>query len=135
MDALQKFRNEKDEFFKTSHQSPLTAGQRTEFQALEYFPADPAWQLELELERNPQPEQVLFATSTGDDRPYWLIGQVRFEVQGHLVCLQVYEDDYGFFIPFVDATAPQETYPGGRYLEPHEIRQPRGVFPLDPGVD
>jgi len=36
--------------------------------------------------------------------------------------LEVFEDDYGFFIPFTDLTAPDETYGSGRYLEPQEIR-------------
>jgi hypothetical protein len=129
MNALEQFRKEKDELFKTGNQSPLTADQQREFHGLEYFPANPSLALELPLERFAQPEQVTLATSTGDERDYWHVGQVRFAVEGQEAVLQVYEDDYGFFVPFADATAPAETYGAGRYLEPHEIRA--GVLALD----
>lgn len=129
MTALEQFRKEKDEFFKNGSQSPLTAEQKKGFQRLEYFPENPAFDLELPLERFPQPEQVTLATSSGDERKYYHVGQVHFEVDGQSAALQVYEDDYGFFVPFTDASAPQETYGAGRYLEPREIR--RGVLALD----
>jgi uncharacterized protein (DUF1684 family) len=35
--------------------------------------------------------------------------------------LQVYEAEYGYFLPFSDATAPAETYGAGRYLEPEDL--------------
>jgi hypothetical protein len=47
-------------------------------------------------------------------------------VEGQEAALQVYEsvDQPGsFFIPFVDATAPEETYGAGRYLEPEEVHR------------
>lgn len=129
MSALEQFRRDKDEFFKGGHQSPLTPEQKREFHGLNYFPENPALQLELPLERFAQPEQVTLVTSTGEERDYWHVGQVRFEVDGLVAVLQVYEDDYGFFVPFADATAPDETYGAGRYLEPHEIRS--DVLALD----
>ncbi len=129
MTALEQFRKEKDELFKTSNQSPLTVEQKSEFHGLEYFPENPALRLELPLERFDRPGQVVLATSSGDDRDYWHVGQVHFDVNGQPATLQVYEDDYGFFVPFADATAPNETYGAGRYLEPHEVRS--GVLALD----
>jgi hypothetical protein len=45
--------------------------------------------------------------------------------------LQVYQDPEGgdFFLPFVDATAPEETYGAGRYLD---VEAPRdGKFLID----
>jgi hypothetical protein len=45
-------------------------------------------------------------------------------VNGQEVTLQVYEseDNPGeYFLPFLDATAPLETYGGGRYLEPERV--------------
>jgi uncharacterized protein (DUF1684 family) len=129
MNDLERFRSDKDEFFKTGHQSPLAAEQKQEFTGLKYYSENAALRLELPLERFAQPEQVLLATSTGDEREYWHIGQVRFTVDGKIATLQVYEDDYGFFVPFVDATAPEETYGAGRYLEPHEVRS--NILALD----
>ena len=67
-------------------------------------------------------------TSTGDVQEYRQIGQIRFNVGGEEAVLQVYEADMGgyLFMPFVDATAPEETYGAGRYLEP-EVTTPNRV--------
>jgi uncharacterized protein (DUF1684 family) len=121
MSELELFRKEKDEFFKTSRQSPLTAEQKNEFSGLHYYPENPSLRLELKLERFAQPEPVILATSTGDEQEYFRIGQIRFDVAGEEAVLQIYEADYGFFLRFVDATAPQETYGAGRYLELHDL--------------
>jgi uncharacterized protein (DUF1684 family) len=122
MTDLENFRKEKDAFVLLNAQSPLTPEQRRAFRGLRYFPENPALRLELPLERIQTPEPITLATSTGDEREYWQVGQVRFAVDGAEVTLQIYEDNYGFFLPFADATAPDETYGAGRYLEPHEIR-------------
>ena len=46
-------------------------------------------------------------TSTSGDETFVHVGQFRFEVEGHEAVLQVYEqEEGGYFIPFVDATAP-----------------------------
>jgi hypothetical protein len=120
MNALELLRKEKDAFFKSS-QSPLDAMQKKDFQGLSYYPENPALRLELPLERYPNPSQVLMATSTGEEREYWHIGQMRFTVDGQEAVLQIYEADYGYFLPFSDATAPAETYGAGRYLEPEDL--------------
>lgn len=121
MSNLELFRKEKDEFFKTNRQSPLTAGQKREFSGLQYYAGNPSLRLELKLERFLQAQSVILATSTGDEQEYFHVGQIRFDVGGQEAVLQVYEADYGFFLPFADATAPDETYGAGRYLEPHAL--------------
>jgi uncharacterized protein (DUF1684 family) len=82
MSNLDEFRREKDEFFKNNRQSPLDKEQKNQFNGLSYYPENPALRLELTLERNPDPEMVAIATSTGDERDYWHVGQVRFKVKG-----------------------------------------------------
>lgn len=113
---------EKDDSFRIGDQSPLSLEQQRKFTGLNYYTENQALRLELKLERNVHPRKVTLITSTGEDRTYTHIGQVRFEVSGQEAILQVYEDDYGYFIPFIDATAPEETYGSGRYLEPIELR-------------
>ena len=54
---------------------------------------------------------------------------VRFEVEGVEACLTIYANQHGFFLPFVDSPAGQETYPAGRYLEPEVL--PGGKDSLD----
>lgn len=122
MSDLTHFRAEKDQFFKFDDRSPLSNEQKASFLGLAYYPENPALKMELPLERLPEAQQVLLGTSTGEERTYFLIGKVHFEVNGKPASLQVYEDDYGYFLPFSDASAPAETYGGGRYLEPVEIR-------------
>jgi uncharacterized protein (DUF1684 family) len=123
MSELTQFRREKDRFFKTNAQSPLTEEQRKAFHGLAYFPENPALRFELALEKYEQPEHVRMQTSTGDVQDYWRVGQIRFQVSEQTATLQVYQsiDGGGYFIPFVDATAPEETYGAGRYLEPEEL--------------
>jgi uncharacterized protein (DUF1684 family) len=121
MSTLEQFRQEKDEVFKTSRQSPLTAEQKREFHGLNYYPENPSLRLELPMERFARAEPVVLATSTGDEQEYFHVGQVRFDVAGQTAVLQIYEADYGFFLPFADATAPDETYGAGRYLEPQAL--------------
>lgn len=122
MSDLEKFRIEKDEFFLSGDHSPLTAEQKSGFVGLSYFPENPTLKMELPIERNTDPKQVILQTSTGDVREYFQIGQINFTIDDTDCVLQVYEDDYGFFLPFIDQTAPGETYRAGRYLEPQEIR-------------
>ncbi len=122
MSDLERFRIEKDDFFRSGNQSPLTVEQQRRFDGLSYFPENPTLRLELSLERLDNPGSVILPTSTGEVRDYVHIGQVRFTVSGEEAVLQIYEDDYGYFLPFSDATAPEETYGGGRYLEPHPLR-------------
>ncbi len=121
MSSLDEFRREKDEFFKNNRQSPLDVEQKRQFSGLSYYPENPSLRLELTLERHADPEMIAIATSTGEERDYWNVGQVRFKVKGQEAILQVYEADYGYFLPFSDATAPAETYGAGRYLEPEEL--------------
>ncbi len=125
MTELEQFRKLKDDFFRKGPGSPLTPEQMKEFSGLVYFPENPALRFELSLERYSNPDHVTMQTSTGSTQDYNKVGQVRFKVNSQQAVLQVYKsvDNPGsFFVPFVDATAPAETYGAGRYLEPEEIR-------------
>lgn len=134
MSTLAEFRQEKDDFFKHDYQSPLTAGEKRDFTGLHYYPENPLLRFELALETAESPKPVVLQTSTGDAREYLHVGQVRFEVDGQEATLQVYMDDYdNYFLPFVDATAPDETYGAGRYLEPEVVvRTAQCVAPTTP---
>jgi uncharacterized protein (DUF1684 family) len=122
MSTLETFRQEKDDFFKNDYQSPLTAQERRDFTGLHYYPENSSLRLELALEKPAVSQSVILQTSTGDVREFMHAGQVRFFVGDDEALLQVYMDDYdNYFIPFVDATAPDETYGAGRYLEPRDI--------------
>jgi uncharacterized protein (DUF1684 family) len=118
MDALERFRREKDDFFRSHPDSPLTADQRRSFLGLRYFPASPALDLTLDIEPYDPPSQVEIQTTTGEVRLYERFGRIEFAVDGQTVGLTVYRSEDGYFLPFADALAGTETYGAGRYLEP-----------------
>ncbi len=123
MSEVTEFRKAKDNFFRTAAQSPLTPEQKKDLAGLHYFPENPALRFELPLERYANPERITMQTNTGATQQYFKLGQVRFKVNGEDAALQVYEsvDNPGsYFVPFVDATAPAESYGAGCYLEPEE---------------
>jgi uncharacterized protein (DUF1684 family) len=122
IDSIEAHRAEKDRFFRTSPYSPL-AEDRLNFTGLNYYPPDPAYRYILPLERAEQLEPLVFQTSTGDERTYYRLGTVEFEVDGQPARLAIYQSDEHdeLFLPFRDATSGHETYGAGRYLEPEEL--------------
>lgn len=121
MSALLEFRADKDDFFAHHPQSPLTSEQKKSFRGLDYFDENPELQLEVELEKFPEHEQVVIQTSTGQTQTYARYGRFKFAVDGQEAELTLYSSDHGFFLPFTDSLAGEETYPAGRYLEPDPL--------------
>ena len=121
MSELDEFRAEKDDFFKTHPQSPLTREQKKEFTGLNYFPENDALRLEVQAEPLNDQKPMLMQTSTGGAQEYMRFGKFKFQVDGQEAELTIYQSDNGFFLPFVDALAGKETYPAGRYLEPEPL--------------
>jgi uncharacterized protein (DUF1684 family) len=118
---LEQFREEKDYFFKTDRQSPLTREQRAKFTGLNYFPENPALRLEVTVDEFPEKQEIEMQTSTGDVQKYKRFGRFKFNVDGQEAELTLYWDGNYFFLPFVDSLAGQETYGAGRYLEPERL--------------
>jgi len=129
MSDLERFRREKDEFFRTSPYSPLTEYQQALFNGLHYFPANPSLDLVVEVEEFPEKTTIQIQTSTGDIQAYERYGLVRFQVDGLEAALTLYHNENGYFLPFADSQAGIETYGAGRYLEPERL--PDGKFALD----
>ena len=131
MSQLDQFRAQKDDFFQHDWQSPLAADQRRDFIGLQYYPENPALRFTTPIEPHADQAIVTLITSTGSAREYVKYGQFSFEVNGAVATLHVYQDPDGdyFFLPFVDATAPEETYGAGRYLDLEQNRD--GTFTID----
>ena len=121
MADLEIFRAQKDEFFASHPQSPLTRDQRKNFQGLSYFPENPALRLEVKVDEFSPKEKITMQTSTGDEQHYMRYGKFKFAVEGQEVELTIYSGEHGFFLPFVDSLANKETYGAGRYLEPEPL--------------
>ena len=129
MSELDAFRAEKDEFFGSHPQSPLTREQKKNFQGLKYFPENDDLRLEVQVIELSVKEEFDMQTSTGSVQHYQRFGKFSFLVEGQTAELMIYRGEHGFFLPFVDSLAGSETYPAGRYLEPDPL--PGGRFFID----
>lgn len=119
---LLAYREEKDEFFRTSHHSPLGHGDRSGFAGLQYFDPNPDLIFTVPVEPADGSE-IHIPTTDDQERVYKRAGKVELEVRGEPVELTLYDTGHpGYFLPFRDATSGQATYGAGRYLdiEPNE---------------
>jgi uncharacterized protein (DUF1684 family) len=122
MDKLESFRMEKNIFFRADADSPLTPEQKRKFRGLNYFPENPALELEVEVKEFPAKDSIVMQTTTGDTQSYLRFGRFSFSVDGQPAELTIYQNKDGFFLPFVDSLRGTETYPAGRYLEPVSLK-------------
>ena len=129
MSELVDFREQKDEFFATSQHSPLTHEQRESFDGLRYFDEKPDLDLTVEVDEFDDKDTIEMQTTTGGTQSYKRFGRFQFEVDGQEVELTIYHNQNGYFLPFVDGLAGEETYPAGRYLEPERLDD--GRFHID----
>ncbi len=125
MSELKRFREGKDEFFLHDHHSPLDDEQKADFSGLSYFPENTDLRIHVEIERFPEGDRVQIQTNTGDVQTYTRFGRFHFAVEGDDVELTVFQNEHGFFMPFADSLAGQETYGAGRYLEPELLSDDR----------
>ena len=114
-------RRQNDAFFKQHPQSPLTPEQKVAFNGLCYYDPNPALDLMVTIKRIDDEQIVAIQTTTGDTRQHRRYGTFTFKVDDKEAKLTIFEADYGFFLPFVDAGAGTETYGAGRYLEPEDL--------------
>jgi len=121
MSELNAFRREKDEFFGRHPQSPLTPEQKRGFVGLQYFPENDALRLEVQAEPLFDQQPIQMQTSTGGVQTYVRRARFKFQVEGQEAELTIYQNENGYFLPFVDSLAGKETYPAGRYLEPDSL--------------
>lgn len=95
-----------------------------EFQGLEYFPVDPAYRVPAEVIPYPKREPVALIDSQGKQEPWYLYGELRFEIQGTPCRLELYIESpdpkeieqRGFMLMFTDTTSGKESYPTARYI-------------------
>lgn len=94
-------------------QSPL----RLHFPGLEYFPADPAWQVVARFEPHVPPKRISVPNVLGTVNEEESPGAVIFERAGGTYRLDaLLGSDDEIFLVFGDSTNGKETYGGGRFL-------------------
>ncbi|QQG48215.1 MAG: DUF1684 domain-containing protein [archaeon] len=119
--ALLRFREQKDEFYKTGDDSPLPHGDRATFDGLKYFEPDPGLLFEAKLQRYQSTDSVIMTTSKGTRQLFNKVGYFEFTAGGQPSRVQAYQsaerEDPHLFIPFRDATSGKESYGAARYID------------------
>lgn len=113
-----RWRDERDELFRTHAQSPLPPNESAAFRGLNYFDYDPAGRVAAELVASPA-KSFEIATSADEPMRFDRIGVLAFHLQGQPCRLEAYWLTVyggGLFVPFRDHTSGTTTYGAGRYL-------------------
>ena len=117
--VLERFREARNELFAHHPQSALDEEQRQHFQGLRYFPYNPAMRFVVDIDTNVEPTQLSVAMNAEETMTMTTVGRVHFSVEGESAALSIYWLNVyggGLFLPFRDATCPEQSYGGGRYL-------------------
>jgi uncharacterized protein len=135
-DAVAAYRAEKDEYFRTAHDSPIPHDVRHDFAGLPYFPVDEALRfdgLALEPYAGSEPTNFQIPASGGDLRDAERAGVFHFAIDGVTHALTGYtfvgRPSDSVFVPFMDATSGTESYGAGRYLDLYP--EDDGTYALD----
>ena len=126
LEDIESQRQEKNEEFKNSEDTPITKDQQELFTSLSYFPIAEKYKVKAEFHRNSREQKVKMAITDGSQREYYVFGNAHLHLEGKEIDVTVYkpvvsdDDDY-LFIPFYDLTSSELTYGGGRYVEPKFI--------------
>jgi len=118
-DALTRFRQGRDELFRTHPQSPIEPDDLALFSGLHYFDHDPSYRVRASVE--PADGSELVIDTGGEDGAvrYRRVGRLVFTLGGQecaLTVLSLVQYAGGLFVPFRDRTSGRDTYGGGRYL-------------------
>lgn len=119
--AISRTRAEKDDFFRNSHDSPLSHEGRAGFRGLKYFEPDPTLRYEVRLQRYANPDAMMMGTSKGTRQLFNRIGYFDLDVSGKKVRVHAYQaavrEDQSLFVPFRDSTSGMESYGAARYID------------------
>ncbi len=100
------------------------------FEHLLYFPPDPAFVVQAQVERVTPPEPVTLATSRNLEKKFVRWARLRFDLAGKACVLTAFKmrpddpADTSLFVPFSDLTSGAETYGSGRFID---LEQPAGA--------
>ena len=116
--AWLRWREVRDELFRTHAQSPLPPEARARFTGLDCFPYNPALRVTAAVEPA-EPQVRAIGASGGKAVSFRRFALARFDLGNasqtlELYWLQAYGG--GVFCPIADRTSGRETYGGGRYL-------------------
>lgn len=137
-EAVKEYRQQKDQNFFTSPESPIPPDEQLFGGGLKYFPPDLALRVIADVQHLPTGDTLEMQTTDGSVRTFFRFAKLVFEVDGRTVSLTGYvtpdeiEEHAGhdhpltLFVPFRDALSGRETYGAGRYLDVEEEFLPDG---------
>lgn len=112
--------------YKDVSTSPLTEGDRKEFEGLEFFTYDSTFVVEALFTKTENEAPFKMKTTTDRLPEYIKYGVLEFFIKDEIFQLNVYQnqdlinkegyEDY-LFLPFSDETNGAESYGGGRYID------------------
>ncbi len=114
-------RRARDQAFASDPMSPLTEEQRARFTGLDWYPYDPAWRFELQIEPVDEAPVEIPVSGGGPAQVLVPAARLHLTIQDQDLTVTLYRQEHGgpldYFLPFRDATAGTTTYGGGRYLD------------------
>jgi uncharacterized protein len=127
-------REEKDALFANPANSPLTPNQLARFAGLDYFRPASQYIVRATVTVFETQKIVTLETSKGGTKHFYRHGWAKMELLDKRECLTLYlpaDDPQAplFFVPFLDSTNGQQSYPHGRYLE--LAKDPDGLLTID----
>jgi uncharacterized protein (DUF1684 family) len=114
-----RFRQGRDQLFRSHPQSALSDAQKLHFGGLSYYDYDPALRFLLPIDTDVEPAIFEIALEHDGTVRIQRCGRVHFQVGGQAVSLALFwimGYGGGVFLPFRDQTSGHGTYGGGRYL-------------------
>ena len=133
---IEKERAEKNEWFKTSPESPFNYKEKIPFHKLKYFDVNPAWVFHSKLYEYPVKDSLTIYGTKGEGRPTIKFGYIKFNVGGKEYKMNVYKSrarngKYYYSIWFTDKTTNKESYGVGRYIDFEKNPDPNFVYTID----
>ena len=126
------FRAARDRQFRAD-KDPIPASRKDSLLPLRYYTPDHGYSVPAQLRLSDQRPVVSMPTSTGTQRRYQRVGVLEFTLQNQSLSLGAFVEDgqpiVDLFVPFVDTTSGEETYPAGRYLDVHPTAT--GFYTID----
>jgi uncharacterized protein (DUF1684 family) len=115
-ERLERYREGRDEFFRSHYASPLPDEDLQDFSGLAYFPPDSSMVFTGHFKRSDD-ARIQITSSVGTSSAYHQMGVLRVEIAGSMYEFIVLDDGDGNpFIAFGDTTNGGTTYAGGRYV-------------------
>jgi uncharacterized protein len=114
--AHARWREERDELFRSHPDSPLLPAVRSSFAGLPVPAYDPAWRFEVELDTGAEPAVLEVPTGTDGVVRFDRLGTASLPGVGTLDVWWLGSYGGGVFVPLKDSSAGSRTYGGGRYV-------------------